>query len=156
MSPSLDYALDVVENNIALDNSFYSNYDSDRDIDLQDTYNRLYSKFSELRITDANILKKLRMVEDDRNNLVDKLKDFDALKTENLMCGDKIKMLEESRETCVQNASSSQKNIDGMFPRKHSSKFIPTCHHCGAISHIRPNYFQLNSKNIVSSNVKRF
>ena len=70
------------------------------------------------------------------------------------MCGDKIKMLEESHETCVQNDSSSQKNIDGMFPRKHSSKFIPTCHHCGVINHIQPNCFQLNSKTIGSSNVK--
>jgi hypothetical protein len=47
---SSDFALDVAENNIALDNSYYCNYDFDRDIDLQDNYNRLYSKFSKLRI----------------------------------------------------------------------------------------------------------
>ena len=60
----MDCVLNIVENNIALDNSYYFNYDSNRDNDLQDTYNRLYSKFLELRITNANILKKLRMVED--------------------------------------------------------------------------------------------
>jgi hypothetical protein len=29
-------------------------------------------------------------------------------------------------------------------PRKlHSQRFVPTCHHCGKVGHIRPNYFNL-------------
>jgi hypothetical protein len=57
------------------DNSYYSNFD--RDVDLQETYNVLFSKFSELRVTNANNLKKLRLVENDKNCL---LKTFDDLK----------------------------------------------------------------------------
>jgi hypothetical protein len=30
--------------------------------------------------------------------------------------------------------------------RNSKSRFIPTCHHCGIVSHTRPNYFQIRSQ----------
>lgn len=37
----------------------------------------------------------------------------------------------------------------GPLPRREpTSKFVHTCHHCGRVGHIRPNYFQLRQRNM--------
>jgi hypothetical protein len=50
--------------------------------------------------------------------------------------------------TCLDNSKNSCL-IDGEKPKSKESgtqgKFVPTCHNCGKIGHIRPNYFLLKS-----------
>lgn len=167
MSLSQDCALNFVNDNMLLDIPYYSDCDSDRDIDLQDTYYRLFTKFSELRVINANYLKNLRVVENDRNLLSDKLngscEKCSALKSENLMLSDRVRSLEKRlvessssknlhdsiHNEFVDNldASSSHVNHSSLGPRNRSnSKFIPTCHHCRVIGHICPHCFHLRPK----------
>jgi hypothetical protein len=61
---------------------YYSNYDYDNEIDLQETYNLLFVKFSELQVINSKNLKNLKEDEHDKYELIGKLSDsLDLCKT---------------------------------------------------------------------------
>jgi hypothetical protein len=57
------------------DKQYYFDYDSDNELDLQETYNLLFVKFSELQVINSKNLKKLREAEHDKDKLISKLSD---------------------------------------------------------------------------------
>ena len=58
---------------MCFDKQYFSNYDNK--LDLQETYNLLFEKLSELQVINSKNLKKLREAEHDKDELIGELSD---------------------------------------------------------------------------------
>jgi hypothetical protein len=97
--------------------SFDKHYYSDNEIDLQEIYNMLFVKFSELQAINSKNLNKLKEAEHDKNELIGELSDSldlcKTLKCENHVLANKVGSLEnELKESKTLLEKFSNDNLD--------------------------------------------
>jgi hypothetical protein len=134
---------------------------------LEDEFQSIYSlieKYTEIKNSNIQHLKRLKDFEAERIKLFDKIKSLEDVLKESQISLEKFSNSDMSFD-CVNSSSRAVSDSKIMFvkssmPNNHAheksrekdeskfsqSRFIPTCHHYGIIGHTPPKCFQIRSQ----------